>query len=240
VDSYCSSDGTWAKQKKKNWHGARYVEETAMVGTNGDFELDSNSAVMGTANPGVGGNVSMAGNSKVFGATTPLEETVELEPVTIPPALVNQGDWVIDDKKTSIGPGEFLFDDLLIDGNTVLTVISPTTIYLTGNFEMNSNSEVKTDTGLPEGLTLYMSNRRKTAILDSNSDLIGNIHAPQCDVELNSNSEVTGYVMCDSLHMDSNAAIHVDTCMGNGSAGSGNGSTEYEVVSWVMTSENPH
>lgn len=237
IDAYCSANGPWQRQKKKNWHGARYVSTDANVGTNGNVQLDSNSAVFGNANPGVGKKVSKASNSKVFGATTPLAEPIALDPAVVPKGMTQLGDLTLKDKKQTIGPGTFLYDDFMLDGNTDVTVIGPTTFYLTGKFEMLSNSVIETKSGLPEDFTIYMVSPNKTVVMDSNSDMIGNIYAPECDMEMNSNSEVTGFVVCDDLHMDSNSAIHVDTCLGGGS--NGGTTVNYEVVSWVMSSEKP-
>ncbi len=239
IDAYCSTDGPWSRQRKQNWHGAKYVSDTARIGSNGQFELDSNSAVMGDANPGVGKRVSTASNSKVFGASTPLAEPIEIETVSMPAGLTPSGSYVLKDKKKTLGPGEFAFTDMTLDGNTKLTIVSPTTIYLSGSFEMNSNAVLTTDTGLADGVTIFLTQERETVLLESNSDMIANVHAPGCDVELNSNSEITGYVLCDSLYMDSNAAIHVDTCY-TGGYSSGSGTTEFEVVSWVPTGADPH
>src|SRR6185503_3210188 len=143
-------------------------------------------------------------NTSVSGSTDPALELVPLPPVVVP-AIASSGVAMVKKKTLYLGPGDVhyssvqvsaggvveirgpapvVFDDLLLAANTTLRMVTtggPIQIYGTGNFRMQANSHLVTNTIRPHDAAIYLSSNN----IDG---------TPKATVEFNANSEYTGLI----------------------------------------------
>jgi putative adhesin len=209
------------------------------VGSNQDIELSSNVGVFGDATPGPSGVViDSAPAADVYGATSPADEPVVLDPVVVPSIPLSGGPLTVAGAKT-VGPGPVhykavtvkaggtlkikgpatvVIDDLAVLSNANVIIDSasgPVEIYGTGDFELRSNSTITTLGQHAKDLSVFLTGDTDAfpapiITLNSNSDFIGTIYAPEADLKLDSNFELFGAVVAESVTLASNSALHFD------------------------------
>ena len=256
VDSYDSSLGSYASQYDNT---ADHAGEHGNVGSNADIALETNSQIYGNANPGPDGELQVLGpNTLVSGTTDPAEELVPLLPVVVP-AIAATGSKVVKGKTLVLGPGDVhltrlelqaggkveirgparvVLDDLLMRANTSLTMLTvggPVEIYGTGNFQLQSNSNLITQTTRPHDAAIYLSSNnvdgspRSTVEFNANSEYTGLIYAPRARIAIQTMFEIYGSVMARHVALGSNSGIHYDVSL---LFDDDNGAPVYEQVSW--------
>ena len=95
-------------------------------------------------------------------------------------------------------------------------IIPPIEFYTSGTFKVASNSTiVTTNKSAPDATLFFTGGPGQTVDLRSNSEFYGSIYAPDADVIVNSNFEVFGAVVADSITLDSNCKIHYDEALRN-------------------------
>jgi len=256
VDSYDSSLGTYATQYDNN---TDHAGESGNVGSNADIALDTNSQIYGNANPGPDGELQTLGpNTLVSGSTDPAEELVPLPPIAVP-SIAATGSKVVKGKTLVLGPGDvhltrlelqaggrvevrgparLVLDDLLMRANTTLSMLTgggPVEIYGTGNFQLQSNSHLVTETTRPHDAAIYLSSNnvdgspRSTIEFNANSQYTGLIYAPRASISIQTMFEIFGSVMARKVALGSNSGIHYDVSL---LFDDDNGAPVYEQVSW--------
>ena len=254
IDSYDSALGTYEEQVKA---GNDFAKENGDVGSNADIDLGSNTEIHGDATPGPGHVVyDDAPGAYVSGSTDPAAEEFELIEI-VPPVVASSGTHA--GGSLTLGPGQVHFDKVTMSGGTTLKLVGPcefvvddlllksgaslvfdtsggmVDVYGTGNFVLNSNSDVITQSNSALDVTLLLSadNMYKTPPdkieLSSNSEFVGAIYAPKAKVSLGSNFNIYGSVMCGFLDLSSNGEIHYDEALMYDGFGS---SDEYETMLW--------
>lgn len=254
VDSYDSSLGTYDDQVEDGHAG-----EQGNVGSNNDIALRTNTQIYGNATPGPGHVVQFLGpNSLVSGLTDAAQELVPLPPIDVP-VIKNSGSANVKKRTLVLGPGDVhyssvqvssggaiqirgparvVFDDLLMDANTkleMLTTGGPVEIYGTGNFVMQSNSHLVTHTSRPQDAAIYLSSNnidgRPNARVEfnANSEYTGLIYAPSSRIAIHAMFEIYGSVMARQVALGSNSGIHYDVSL---LFDDDNGPPVYEQVSW--------
>jgi hypothetical protein len=239
IDSYDSLLGDYRSQIVE---GAGHALQNAVVGSNGDIALGSNTRIHGDCKPGPGGRVDDLGQrTLVTGSREPADELVELPPIEIP-VLPSAGDRTISSDVT-LGPGEVRFDAVNVDSGATVTVVGPATlvfesyhmrsgttiefvpengpieVFAKTDFVLESNTTVVThsDSALDVKLMLAgdtsAGQSRDRVELSSNADFIGAVYAPNATIALNSNFEIFGSVMAGELDLSSNGIIHFDEAL---------------------------
>lgn len=256
VDSYDSALGTYDDQYDQN---TGHATEFGNVGSNEDIALRTNTEIYGSASPGPGHELLRLGqNTVVTGSIEPSEELVPLPPIEVP-VFASSGNAVVKGTTLQLGPGDVhyasvavssggaieirgparvVLDDLSMAANTTLTMLTtggPVEIYGTGDFRMQSNSQLITHTSRPHDAAIYLSGNnldgRPLARIEfnANSDYTGLIYAPDARIEIQTMFEIYGSVMARQVALGSNSAIHYDTSL---LFDDDNGPPEFEQVSW--------
>ncbi|MFT5080918.1 MAG: hypothetical protein ACI84E_001576 [Planctomycetota bacterium] len=206
VDSYNSSIGTYSAQKINGSGSSAWANAKGNTGSNGNISLDSNAAVHGDANPGVTSATTTAGKSTVSGSTLPIEEEFVM-PEIIVPTGTSLGDLTIT-STTTLGPGTFFYDELLVSNNDDLQLVGPITLVV-DSLVLESNSTMILDaTG--GGAEIYV---KEDFILNSNvllasggynpgeislSIVANNIDDPDVEVDLDMSFNPDSEVVFDS------------------------------------------
>ena len=256
VDSYDSSMGTYDEQYDSN---TGHATEFGNVGSNVDIALRTNTEIYGSASPGPEHEVQFLGpNTVVTGSTDPAEGLVPLPPIEVP-VIPSSGAAVIKGTTLRLGPGDVhysslavssggaieirgparvVFDDLAMAANTRLTMLTtggPVEIYGTGNFRLQSNSQLITHTSRPHDAAIYLTGNnldgrpRATIEFNANSDYTGLIYAPNARIEIQTMFQLYGSVMARQVALGSNSAIHFDVSL---LFDDDNGPPEFEKISW--------
>lgn len=203
--------------------------------------LDSNSGIYGDVIIGPGGNVDtdieLDSNSVIIGEKIVASTVTELPIVNPPPDLpykesINLGG---NDNVTISESGQYDFirldsnsyititadvtlyivGEFSLDSNTHIDIVnnSKVTIYLGGSFSMDSNTRMNENSKDPTSLSLYGTNTLEIIEFGSNAGFYGAIYAPNTDFELDSNSMIYGSLVARSIELDSNSAIHYDEAL---------------------------
>lgn len=256
IDSYDSTVGVYKTQYDNS---TKHATEFGNVGSNVDILLQTNTQIWGSANPGPEHEVVYSGpNITVSGSTDPAKELVDLPPVPVP-SIPSSGTANIKKKTLYLGPGDVhydsvqvtsggaveirgparvVFDDFLLASNTKLTLVTtggPIEIYGTGNFQLQANSQLVTNSSRPHDSAFYISSNnidgKPKAIVDfsANSQYTGVIYAPRASVSINTMFEIFGSVMCRRVDLASNSKIHYDMSL---MFDDDNGDPVFEQVSW--------
>lgn len=256
VDSYDSTLGIYDVQYDAN---TKHAGEAGNVGSNVDITLETNTQIYGNANPGPEHQLNLLGpNTLVSGTTDPANALVPLPPIEVP-TITSSGSAVVKHTTLHLGPGDVryssvhvssggaveirgparvVFDDLLLDSNTSLTLITtggPIEIHGTGNFRLRANSQLITHTESPHDAAIYISGNnidgtpRATVEFNANSQYTGLIYAPRSSVAIQTMFEIYGSVMARRVELGSNSAIHYDTSL---LFDDDNGDPVFEQVSW--------
>jgi len=237
------------------------------IGTNststGAVELDSNAHVYGDAFVGVDGDtdevISVLSNSDISGTSSALSSVVYMPSIIGPTGLTDYGSITYNDDQNHTISSSGQYSNLMVDGNTTLTISGDVKIYVTGTFELNSNSDLNIETGSsvdiyvdgsiffdsnatvnnntqdPSKLRLYgtnsmVDNGDEAGIrLHSNTDIYAVVLAPNSTVDIDSNAELFGAVMADDIAINSNSCVHYDE---NLRKGGGPTITNASVVMW--------
>lgn len=256
VDSYDSALGVYDDQYDSS---TRHATEFGNVGSNVGIALLTNTQIWGSANPGPEHVVSFLGpNTSVSGSTDPALELVPLPPIDVP-AIASSGAANVKKKTLYLGPGDVhysnvnvssggaveirgparvVFDDLLMAANTTLRMVTtggPIEIYGTGNFRMQANSHLVTNSIRPHDAAIYLSGNNidgtpnSTIEFNANSEYTGLIYAPRASISIHAMFVIYGSVMARRVVLDSNSAIHYDTSL---LFDDDNGPPEFEQVCW--------
>jgi hypothetical protein len=237
-DSYDSILGDYASQVVS---GVDHARQNAVLGSNGDIRLFSNTRVYGDARPGESGSVIESGSGVVItGSRDPETEPIVLPPIEIP-AITSSGPLLVS-ADTAIGPGRLGYDQLTVDSGT-LTITGPATVtmedfllmggatlsfdttngpvevYSAGDWDMRSNSMLVTNSDSAVDVQIFLSGDTSpgpdsaTIGLNANAQMRGAIYAPNASVSLPSNFEIFGSVMAGELDLASNSIIHFDEAL---------------------------
>jgi len=256
VDSYDSSLGVYKDQYDKV---TGHATEFGNVGSNADILLQTNTQIWGSANPGPDHKVTYSGqNITVSGSTDPAEKLFPLPPVVVP-TIKSSGAANVKKKTLYLGPGDVHYtsiqvssggaveirgparvvvDDFLLTANTSLKMVTtggPIQIYGTGNFRMQANSHLITNTIRPHDAAIYLSSNnvdgtpKNTVEFNANSEYTGLIYAPRSSIAIHAMFAIYGSVMARRVTLGSNSAIHYDTSL---LFDDDNGPPVFEQVSW--------
>lgn len=258
TDSFDSSNGPYDRKNNSGSDGDVGTNSTSdgavALSSNADIDGDAFVGVGGDVSTGI----STESNATISGTESVLAEAVEIPAITGPTGLPIKGNITYDDDNnhTISTSGEYV--NLAVDGNTSVTLDGNVVLYVTNAFTLDSNSELIVMSGSDveiyvDGSIYFSSNtavnnltqdpsRLKIYGTDSltdngddagirfhsNTDIYATIVARNSTVHLDSNAEVFGAVMAQSILLDSNTCVHYDTVLGEGSSSGSEGS----VSSW--------
>jgi hypothetical protein len=231
----------------------------ANVGSNGDIgtnsistsppaiTLDSNAHCNGDAFIGPGGDPATAiwtgASSTISGGQEATRRETEVLSMAPPTGLPVNGDFSLGGDETATMSSSGEYGSIFLDGNSILTIDSDVTIYITGELEMVSNSQLhitndadveiyvdgriylESNTAVnnisqdPATLAIYGtdsltdSGDEPGVEFDSNNDFYGTIYAPQSTISVDSNAEFYGAMFGKFVELDSNVQVHYDEAL---------------------------
>jgi Flp pilus assembly protein TadG len=172
--------------------------------------LQGNLKVVGSVLAGPGGEVTVGGSASVSGTTgalsMPLTAANEARPGTYAalPASIK--------KATALAPGNYyLKGDFQVTGRGYVSISGKTDLYVDGNVSIDGKGFVNGSKD-PRLLTIHVIGNHDTHN-NGNSVFYGSILAPESEVELNGTMDSYGYVVGRYVHLNGNAAFHIDTSL---------------------------
>ncbi len=237
VDSYDSTSGPY---------GGANVGAEGDIGTNGtmigNIDLCPNSSVYGDAYSGPGSDpnsvIIQQGNAYIDGEKKSLFEEKDMPSVIAPVGLPFMGGYAlgVGDIGTINADGEYT--SFILGSNSMVTITSDVTLYITGNFSMSSNSQLNIAAGV--NVTIYLGgtftqasncqinnlSQDPTSLLilgtdsfngtmtwNSNTDFYGAVYVPRAHVDFNSNIDFYGSIVANSFSFNSLARFHYDIAL---------------------------
>ncbi len=209
------------------------------VGTNGThpgaLTIGNNSTVSGDASCGVGGEpldaIVLEGTAEVLGDLKASSAYKELPSVSVPEGLINRGEFITVGETVVISEsGEY--SSFALETGGVVEIEGDVAIYVTGQFSLGSNTELRIAEG--GSLRLYLDssfeldsncsvnttledpsklvvlgtdNLTGTINLDSNTPFYGALYMPRADIVCSSNIDFHGSVIGRSVLLNSNVDL---------------------------------
>jgi hypothetical protein len=256
VDSYDSSKGNY---------GGTNVGFDGNVGTNSDaygsIDLAANAKIYGSAYTGPESDPATAiitrSNALITGDRGALSEPKEMPSVTPPEDLTYRGAYDLSGTNIDTISESGQYASFNLRSNAKVRITGDVTLYVTGDFSMQSNTQLEIAEG--SSLTLFlggsfeqdsntqMNNLSKKAsnlvVLgtdsfngqmqwNSNTQFWGAVYVPEANVDLNSNADFFGAIIGKSVNsISSNARIHYDVALSDSIVDFG-GDYPYVVKSW--------
>jgi hypothetical protein len=232
---------------------SEFVNDFGNVGSFGEVELHSNVNVYGDALVGPDGTfddnasgITVTGDqeSKEFEVDMPaiiVQSYPSLGALTVAAAATwlpgnrHYANLTIRGPLTVKGPATLVVDAFTLRAGGSLTIdgsAGPVTLIGTGNFELRSNTWIRTLSGHAGDLEIQLTgnniNGGTLINIASNVEVTGTIYAPNAKIELSSESTIYGAVKAKIVQLDSNSAIHFDENL----AYDDNFADDFSRVSW--------
>jgi predicted acyltransferase (DUF342 family) len=107
-------------------------------------------------------------------------------------------------------------------------------IYTNGNISLDSNNSINVGNEA-KNFSLYGTNpTSQSFVLSSNVTIYGTIYAPFATYTIDSNCNLLGAIIANTIQMDSNAGFHFDESLANAGTGAG-----FRVTGWKSCSRPP-
>jgi Tfp pilus assembly protein PilX len=234
-DGYKSSAGSYINQVSDHLHGTTtysYANPTGDIGSNGLVDVSGNSKIFGDATPGPGNTVT--GGGFVSGSTAPVAIVDPLTPQPYsPPAGLAAASWPAGN--VTLGAGVYRYSDINPCGPRTITITGAVTLYVDGNFRMNSNQALYLS-GLTAKVTIYhgtgdiringqssiggnIANAKNFQIFSATTgdirfnggaEIYGTVYAPNASFTHNGNASYYGATVAKTINVTGTANFHYD------------------------------
>jgi Flp pilus assembly protein TadG len=207
----------WQNYWGNNYAGSSsgtYIGNNGSVACNGNFSLDSSSAINGnawgwgsapnncggtvTGNPAAGNEVTCSTPSAPGGCTNCSNQVNSIS------------------NSVTLSSGNYTCSGLTLNSNGTLNINAsngPVNLYCTGNFTCNGGT-VNVTGNLPSNFHIYMCNSSSMTI-ESGCCLHGCIQAPLSNVSLNQSACLCGSCIGNNISLCNGSAIHYDESLGS-------------------------
>lgn len=259
ADSYDSAINVWSVLATLTYPGTtyKYAGLKGSIGSNRSISLGSKAAVLGSAQPGPGFSVSKASDAKVSGSTVPALATTTLPSITVPSYAASGSKSVTGGSTSSIASGNYNFASISAGSDATINITGPANIvvnslsigsnvrvvsdttagpvrfWVTGSFFIDSNARLTTSSNRPKDLSMQVSAAGITASIGSAVVLTGTVYAPLSTVRVDSNAQISGFVVGRTVSIDSGVRLHYDESIARESMASS--APTYTRVSWWAT-----
>ena len=256
VDSYDSSNGSYASHTMTVTDGVLRANANGHVASNADIVLNSDAKVIGDATPGQGHSVSFATGSYVHGSTAPAAEPFAFPPVDVP-AIPSSGPFSLGTGATQTIPaGDHGFDDFDIGKDANLTIVGPATIvvdnftggkdarltidatdgpvsiFVQGDYMHISGFEAEAAVGSPMAVAFFVQGT-SPVVFPSATGIRGAYYVPNADITFSSNNEAWGSFAGKSISMSSAMRFHYDEYLAeHWKEDSSSGGPPVKVLAW--------
>jgi len=235
VDSYDFRNGDY---------GGLNVGSKVYIGTNstlsGGIWIDADSVINGNVISGYDSDpdqvITADPSANIYGIKRSLFTALELPSVLAPVGLSYRGDYSLDDNSLDTISDSGEYDSFSLGRNSTLRIDGEVTLYVTGDFYMDKNSEIEiaSDASLtiylgagnfemdagtamnnlsldPTKLLIYGTGSFNGEIyMDQNTAFNGAIYASQGDVSLDVSVGFYGAVVAKNVTIDVGTVIHYD------------------------------
>jgi hypothetical protein len=217
------------------------------MGTNAkdrwDVVLLNNIVVNGDARTGYKSDpfavIRLRNNAKINGLTGTLEKPKILTPYPAP-TLPFRGDFYLPRGRPEViisESGEY--SSFALGANTGVTLSGQVTVFINGDFSMDSNSylnisynssaelilgngtfdqasnsSINNLTQDPKNLAILGTADFTTMNWRSNSDFWGVVYVPEASINYSANSDFYGSIVCNYIYLNSQSGIHYDESLG--------------------------
>lgn len=194
----------------------------ALESTGGDILLQNRAAVdsfttcsgaYGAGNMLSNGDVRssraiiLRGNAAIHGAQSPNTPSAAAAPG--PPAGVNPTGDLNVNSNTTLAAGDYLYHNINISSNRLLTTDGPVRIWFTGDLNIQSNATVQ-GLGQSGNLWFFDMGQNGNSHINSNSHVQAVVYTPALNVTVQSNAEFFGAIVGKTITIQSDADIHFD------------------------------
>lgn len=237
------------------------------VGTNAtgrwDVVMLNNTVINGDAFTGVESDpnqvIRLRNRARITGEQKPLDEPFVFPQINVPTGLPFLGNYTASGHNGVIS-ADAKFSSFTMPSNTTVTIgggteADPITLYIDGNFLMNSNTQIVlaegawvevvmgngtfvlksngfiNPSGDPKRLAILGTDAFKSMTWRSNTEFYGIVIVPKATIQYNSNVHFFGSILSYSLSLNSNAGIYYDEALGTWKK-YGVPSDTYVVTSW--------
>jgi Tfp pilus assembly protein PilX len=255
VDSYDSRLGAY---------GGTNIGSGGNIGTNGDIygaiTLGNGSIVNGSAMTGVGSDpnevIIQGMGADITGEVAALEEPKELPSVTVPTGLANRGNLSVSGTTTTISQSG-QYNNLTLAINSKVTITSNVTLYVSGAFTMNNNSEFKINPGCsvtfyfgggwalnsnsrinnmnqdPTKLVMYGTDTfTGSKTFCNNYETYASMYFPKANVTLANTNTFYGSIIANQFLIGNNMRVHYDEACASLQTGFTSPTSSFEMKSW--------
>ncbi len=119
------------------------------------------------------------------------------------------GDFTLNSGEVfDLPPGDYYFNDMIINGGATLNITGNTNIYVTGNFTLAGGAYMINYTMLASNLEFYMTGG--AANITSDTTFYGVIYAPNTDVTVNASGDFYGAIVGKTLSFSGSGLGHYD------------------------------
>ncbi len=220
TDSYRSSDGSYDFQIPR---------DKGSLCSDGPIDVEGSATVNGNANAGRGCDTTLYGGAVVTGNTSPRLRPLNIPEVdtsaisasndnpSLPPILKGKNyvemldgsrNFTLDGGRSyTIPPGDYYFNDMILTGQSTLTVSPGVNIYLSGKLD-TSGGDVINSSQIPNNLRIFMTG--STARIAGNSDNHMIVYAPNTAVEITGSSAFHGAAVGKTLTLSGDGSVHYD------------------------------
>jgi hypothetical protein len=246
MDSYARTDSYDSQLGDYNVGGNIGAEgdiaTDAIGSTPPAISLLSNAQVNGDVWIGPGGDrntdIDVQGIAVINGKRKRSSVLRNFPPVQGDAGLPDKGSLLLGGSDTFTISESGKYSEIKLNSNSILTIDSDATIYVTGGFHIKSNSQLHITNGAtvtiyvdgsieidsntqinnfgkdPTKFAIYATDTLTSDInFDSNSTLYGVLYARNADVIVNSNAHIYGAITGKTVLLDSNAYVHYDLAL---------------------------
>ena len=256
IDSYNSKTGDYDSQNPGT---------NGDIGTNashlGCIYLASNARVYGNASTGVDtvpeDIIITRPQSTITGDKLALSKPKPMPSIVPPDSLPYMGDYFLEGGNQDIISDSGEYSSFRLESNTKVTITADVTLYVTGEFSMNSNTCLEIADGV--NVTVYLGGTfiqnsmsqinnlsmdpttltflgtdsfNQDMDWNSNSDFWGSIYTPRANVNYNSEADFYGAAAGKFVDICSQATIHYDEALGKLKIMTGTPGDYFIVKSW--------
>lgn len=220
TDSFRSGDGSYFSQKPR---------DNGNLCSDGPIFVDGTSAIHGDANPGRNSQTTITGDSYVTGNMSP-----RLRPLNLPdvdtteiaaqndnlllPQIQKGNSWVdmldanrnfiLDGGRSYTMPaGDYYLNDLILTGQSILTVEPSVNIYMTGSLD-TSGGDIINSSKIANNLRIFMTGG--TARIAGSSDNYMVVYAPRTPIVITGDAGYFGAAVGKTLAVSGNTQVHYD------------------------------
>lgn len=231
LDSYDSREGSYASQVSGGHAG-----EDAVLQTNEDLSLASNTSIHGDARPGPGGMLAVGPGTLVTGSVTPLGSALELPDVEVPDVAIG-GPLSVSGTST-LFPGTYGFSSLEIRRGASFTISGPATVVISGDLDLERADLIIDPSGgpvdiylggdlstatwatihtvgeRPDQLRLYLTGDEDQRVdMHPHGEFHGTIYGPRAVLDLGTDLELFGAVAARRVELQPHATFHFDEAL---------------------------